>query len=399
MTAITLPAPRDAAHDIVNFLEDLVERASPVDWVLAALACFALFWLWLSLRASTRVGPVEVEALTHDGEDEVALLALTGALREKLSRIGLPSPLSVPAGAPQAELIATVEASGAPQAAFLGKLLQVMPRPRPREYKVSGVLLGVEQTSPHPWTQMAGNDDPPGDGPCGLSFWVRPAREGTAHMETVKHRWVHSEAVDSAAFQIYRHISNDAEGAFPIWARWTSDEALRCYVIGCRGRYGAQTTDSAKPDAQVKGAANWLQAAADLEPFNVLADLELANLFETSMPDEVGFARAQRQASILRRYLEIARAWPGLVEPRYRASIVAGALATTCKGLSEKEAMEVAREAGAGQGPLRICLRTSATSRRGNPRRCFRCSGRGTRCSATRSSARTSNRRGCDGAS
>jgi hypothetical protein len=319
---------REPAQAIVDALDDLVTRASAIDWFLAALGLFVVIWIWLSVRAATRLGPIEVEALTHDSEDGVPVLALTGALRERLAQIGLPSPPSVPAGAPQADLIAAVEASGAPQGAFLARVLQGMPRPRPPEYKVSGVLVGSEPVPPSPPVPFAGESvaGPGPEGPCGLRFWVRPAREGTARLSAVEGCWAHAETIDEAACRVYRHISNDAGGAFPVWARWTDDAALMAYVKGCKQRN----------PAEVGEAAQRLRVAADSEPFNVLAALELTNLYEGSVPHGRGdpalaVHRARGQSTVLLRYLAVARDWPSLLEPRYRAGIVAAALANTCE--------------------------------------------------------------------
>jgi hypothetical protein len=135
---------RDFAQDVAGGLEDFFGRLSAVDWILIGLAMLLVIWIVLSLRATTRIGPITVEALTYDGEDKIPVQALTARLRETLARVGFSTPMAVPAGAPQADLIAAVEASGAPQAAFMAKLLQAMPRPRPPEYTISGVLAGVE---------------------------------------------------------------------------------------------------------------------------------------------------------------------------------------------------------------------------------------------------------------
>ena len=347
--------PRDVAQGIADAVDDVFTRTSAFDWMLLAVAFFALFWLWLTLRASTRVGPIEVEALTHDGQG-AALLALTGVLRERLSRIGLPSPPGVPAGAPQADLIAAVEASGVPQGALFARALQALPRPRPREYKVSGVLVGTEPAPPAgPQAPIApGPGLPPnGPGPCSLRFWVRPAREGAPLLRTVAGQWTHETTVSAAASVVYLHISKDASGAFPVWARWTKQCALEAYVDGCHMRAQERMVD----------AESALTRAAADDPFNVLPRLELANLYEASIPDAPAFEKASAQSAALRRYLDVAVDHPSLTQPRYRAAIVASALAATCDGLNATQQNRIARQldiAGTGTAPLPEALRDLA---------------------------------------
>jgi hypothetical protein len=311
---------RDDANDVVEWLDEVFGRLSAVDWALIGVAFLILVWVVLSLRAATRIGPVTVEALTptRGAEDKTPVLLLTAVLRETLARIGLATPASVPAGAPQADLIAAIDASGVAEAGFIAKLLQAIPRPRPPEYTVSGVVSGVEPGPPDP--PFAG-DPPPAVKPvCSLSYWVRPAREGSASLETVSPQLTHVASVEKAACRMYLHISQDAEGAFPAWARWTDASAVEDYASGRTHRLNGEQAQTVER----------LTAAAEKERLNVLARLELTNLFEASIENPAAAERAEAQGRVLRRYLDVACQWPSLVEPRYRASIVAAALATTC---------------------------------------------------------------------
>lgn len=301
---------QNGIRDFMAWVEDGLGSFGVVDWVLVGLALLALYWVVASVLALTRLGPVEVEALEHDGDDETAVKALTVALRERLARNGLIPPPEVPAGTPQVDLVAAVEASGAPQSAFLAKLIEIAPKPpQPPRYKVSGVLIGTEPS-----------DDEGPSTPCGLSFWVRPTRDGQPLLDTVRGCPNHAKAVTRAASKIYMHVSNTSVHAFPLWARWTMEDSLEKYVLGCQ----------LIRDGHPAQAVPVLEAAEEDEPFNALVPLQLANVYETCVPEQSRLARAQVQSIALRGYLDIASEWPELVEARYRASIISAALATTC---------------------------------------------------------------------
>jgi hypothetical protein len=297
---------QDGIRDAISWIEDGLGSFTVVDWVLLGGAALAIVWLVASVRSLTRLGPVEVEALEHDAADDAdhtAVKALTAALRERLARNGLIPPPEVPAGTPQVDLVAAVEASGAPQSAFLAKLIELAPKPpQPPRYKVSGVLLGQA----------------PAD--CGLSFWVKPSREGGVLLDRVTGCSDHASAVEHAASKIYLHVSNGSEHAFPLWARWRDESSLERYVTGSQR----------VRDGDRSGAVTEFEAAESAEPFNALVRLQLANIYEACVPDEPRLDRAKLQSAALERYLDIASEWPELVEARYRVSIVSGALATTC---------------------------------------------------------------------
>lgn len=331
------------SQSFVTFFEDWLSSFSVGDWVLVAFALAALFWIVASLRAMTRLGPIEVETLEHDGENKAAVKALTAALREQLARNGLNPPPSVPAGTPQVNLIAAVEASGVPQSAFIAKLLELLPKPpRPPQYNISGVLIGEESNEQSGGDRRAARlrkaagqpSDPPEGGSCGLSYWVRPSREGRAQLDSVNRRPTHRQAVDAAAAEIYLHVSNDAIHAFPIWARWHKESSIKAYVEGCRLRR----------EGSLERAVTQLTKAIKQERFNALGRLQLANLYEACVPPEPGIDRASAQSLALRSYLDIASEWPVLVEARYRASVIAGALATTCDDLRPEDKENIRRQ-------------------------------------------------------
>ena len=171
----------------------------------------------------------------------------------------------------------------------LAAVLKLVPKPpRPPSYTVSGVLLGSEAPD------------------FGLAFWVRPESAGSTLMETVNNCLDHETAVSKAASKIYLHVSNHASNAFPLWARWCKEASLERYVQGCRLR----------GHGDYPGAILRLRAAQAMEPFNALVSLQLANIFETLVPEEPPVDRAAIQAATLRAYLEVASEWPQLVEAR-----------------------------------------------------------------------------------
>jgi hypothetical protein len=320
------------ARDTVDFGEHVVNGLSVADWVLLAVAAGLVYWVASSLRAVTRLGPVGVDTLEHDGLETTAapVKALTAQLREALARSGLSPAPAVPAGTPQVNLLDAIKESPIPQANWIASLLQLVPRPRPSEYKISGVLMGIESAAP---------DYPP---PCGLRFSVLPVGVGSGDLDTVDGYMQHSAAVAAAASEIYLHISQDATGAFPIWARWRTAESLEAYV------------DSAQllNQNRIAEAIAQLVKAKRREPFNALPALQIANLSEQAIPvrqpRESDGARAVRmieqakwQADALSRYLAVANDWPELVEARYRTSVTAAALASTLPELDQAEGMEV----------------------------------------------------------
>jgi hypothetical protein len=306
------------ARDLVTSIEDLVSSFSVFDWVLLGLAAFFLVWIVASLRAVTRLGPIEVDPLEQDGAQTgtppIAVKALTGALREKLDRVGLVPPPIVPAGSPRANLIAAVEASPMPESAFVAKLIELLPTPpRPLEYKLSGVLVGTKPAE------------------CSVTYWMRPSGGGKPLLETTPACHDHDRALSVAVATIYLHVTSDAPEAFPIWARWTNERSLRAYLEGCKAR----------TDQRLEDAVSEFGRAQEMEQFNALVRLELANLYEATDPGAAALGRAHNQAHALCTYLDVAHDWPVLVEPRYRASIVASALATTCEALGESEQGEI----------------------------------------------------------
>lgn len=312
---------QEAARAAVQWIETAVGDRSATEWVLLIVAGAALVWVYLNLRALTRLGPIDVELLQDDGNPSARVKGLTATFREALARTGLIPPPAVPAGTPQVNLLAAVEASNISQAAWVAKVLAMLPRPRPHQYKITGTLQvgGARRRRNARLVQrLTGRFPTPGSG---VSIWVRPASEGREMLRTFGDEDTHEDALKRAASEIYLHISNNAVEAFPLWARWRDAEALAAYREGCRLR----------ADGQLDQALREFQRAADRERFNKLADLQLANIYEQQAQNQATDVQvALAQAFALRRYLDILEDANTIVEAHYRTSLVAGVLATRC---------------------------------------------------------------------
>jgi hypothetical protein len=326
---------KNAARDAILWIEDLVAGLTAVDLVLFAVGLTAVLWAFARARATNRLGPVEVETFVHDADGEEAdpgdtpihdtpIHVLTARLRERLADTGLSPPPLVPAGAPQADLIAAVETSGAPQAAWIAALIEMIPWPQVTAFKLSGTLIATDQLE---------NPTP------AVSVWLRPTTTGRDLLATVKGS-DYREAVDRAAERVFMHISREATGVFPPWARWTRPDAFRWYLEGI-----AALGNRKLPEAERK-----LRVACSREPRNLLARLRLINLAEIGLPPVVlgdgNVQNVREHADVLRRYLDLAVERPDFVEPRYRASLLAGVIASACAGEVRGGKAEIARRVG-----------------------------------------------------
>ena len=341
----------EAVRDFVDGVESWVSGFTAIDFVLAVAVLWAVYWIWSSLRAVTRLGPVEVSLLDFDerqGEEKPDVHALTGRFRERLANGGLLPPPEVPAGSPQTNLIAAVEASGHPQAAWVAKALELIPHPpRSPEYKLSGTVLELEPNGDGAPADDAPDlaaavvevpSEPPAPVP-GVRYWLRPKNEGRALLETATGT-DYDDAVCRAAAKVVLEISRDAVHVFPQWAQWTKLNAFLAYVDGIEARL--------EDDGDAKARERFIAATAD-QPENLLPLLQVANLTEKeagaqSTAGGDAWARAKKQARALRRYLDIGVARSDLVAARYRAGVTAGMLASACE-VAEDEQLTQEKEA------------------------------------------------------
>jgi hypothetical protein len=324
--------PEQIARDFVSWLSGWLGESSALDWVFVAAASSIVYFLRQSVVAANRVGPVEVELLDCD-EQDAQVHALTATLRERLASSGLPAPAGVPGGAPQARLVKVVEASPLPQAGFVAKALEALPIPEPLQYKLSGTHFKK-------------------DGRAGISYWLRPSGLGQPRMNTLI-RDDDLQVVRATAFEVYSFISTQAVQAFPDWARWHSARSLGSYENAL-----GECQEGSYPDA-----LRLLGEARAEEPANALVALQLANVSEKlatgeAPRDRAGEAgdlergQARELAGALGGYLVVASRWPWLVQPRYRASVIAGVLTGMCT--RPGPAGEGARR-GVEEGPFGTC--------------------------------------------
>lgn len=345
VTASIWSSFEDAVRDAIGALEDWFSALSPVDFILVVLIVWALYWLWSSLQSMTRLGAVEVADIGHALPDahKPDVGALTGLLRERLAKGGLTPPPQVPAGSPQANLIAAVESTGDPQAQWVAKALSLLPTPpRPVDYKLTLTLFFEKP-------------DPPAEkGTFGARYWLQPATDGQAQLETVRGQTSPEEAVCRVAADVVLDISRNAPHTFPQWSLWTTTAAFLDYMNGVYDLLAGKT----------QHARRHFKAAHTAQPSNLLVELQLANLSEHTAAARSQLWRRERrvssqsrlvlaleQAKVARNYLDIGVARADLVSARYRAGIAVGRLAGYCAELPDSTST----------GPLRRIVGISAT--------------------------------------
>ncbi len=294
----------EAARDFVTWLGEWLGEISAIDWVLLGFAAAIVYYLRKSLLAATRLGGVEVDDLECEATATAEARMLTASLREKLTERGVSAPV-VPSGTPQASVLSAVAASPIPQAAFMAKLMEAVPIPKPPQYKLSGTLSKQ-------------------GGLAVISYWLRPSGGGDALMRTPRATASgalsgYQEVIDATAFEVYEFISRAATYAFPKWTRWSSTKALTFYSKGA---------EEAR-EGKLESALATLGKAAEREPANALARLQFANVCEriATKSGATGGSDWRDQAIALGEYLSIVAEWPWLVQARYRASVLAGLLA------------------------------------------------------------------------
>lgn len=131
-------------HEWLSDVEGWVGDFSALDWVLVGIFLVALYWVWAAVSAATRLGPIEIEVLEHDGKEDAAppVKALTAVLREQLDKGGLLPPPDTPASSPQTDLVTAITAAEVPQGKWLAQVIGMLPFPKPLSYGVSGVCWG-----------------------------------------------------------------------------------------------------------------------------------------------------------------------------------------------------------------------------------------------------------------
>jgi hypothetical protein len=311
ITAAFVESIENGLHDFAAWVGDI----TTLGWALLAIAAIVLLWVYAANRAQTRLGPIEIAPLEcddHAGSAAPLLVALTAEFRERLWKLGLAPPSLIPEGTPQADLISAV-GEVSPQTKIVAAFLKFLPTPpRPPRFKVTSTLT----LDPSAWPERHG-----------VSFMLQSFGGDPPVLRTVPARSHHAALMDAAA-QVYQEITKSTPYVFPLWVRWRTVKALDAYVDG---RDLAHGKDLARAIAS-------MELAIAESPFNALAQMQLGNLYEQCAGAcDVPWEVAAFQARALRRYLETAEMWPRLVEARYRASVVAAALATNYSDLPSGE--------------------------------------------------------------
>jgi hypothetical protein len=313
--AVSAPvvAARVAAEAVVDFLG----AAETVDWVLLVVAAGLLWYVWRRVRWAGALGPVRISDV--EGADDTQKRVLSALLREELTSKGLvPSGTAVPAGSPDASVIAAISTSPIAQAGWIGKILEAAKAfmPRPREYDVTAVLVDRSAVEARE-AKQAGKL-------CGLTYTL--AATGRPPVYDVKAVWADSpeHAVSTAAEAIYVRVSQSDGRVFPRWARWSKLDAFESYLEGLKRE--DRIADAADKDALglIEAAQEGYARATAQQPANRLPQLRAANMDEAraALKNKDVPARRKFEARALRTYVEIMNDVPTLAEAHYRASVL-----------------------------------------------------------------------------
>jgi hypothetical protein len=330
----------ESARDVLMSVEAWLQDLSVADWTALAIVAAALYWIVGSLRATVRLGPIEIEELAQREGGTAPVAELTALLRERLAQAGLMPPPEVPAGSPNVTLAAAVEASNISQGAWIAKVIELLPKPpRPFAYKLRGTIRngGTRVVLPE---ERGAEEDPLGSE---ISLWLGSASGGRELLETVSARTPEA-AVRAAADRVYRYVIQSSGGAVPAWARWTDTVAFEWFITGMEAR---------KRNESQRALGCFVEAAAR-DRRNLLVRMQIANLMEQRadrLPRktvEERIIRASARADALELYLRIATLVPRIVEARYRASVVATVLASAVKDEARQRKAAAARLSSVG---------------------------------------------------
>ncbi|WP_027005711.1 hypothetical protein [Conexibacter woesei] len=304
-----------AIGDGVDWVQARVDAFTSVDFAFLLIGFAALYWVWRAIRSSSQLGPIEIAPIVcdkQDGGQAPEIEALASLLRERLAHSGFTP--TIPGGVPKPDPIAALAASDIPQVGWIAQLLDALRFPQPPSFTIRVTLLRA----------------PAGTYAPRLRYWLDGG--GTPLLSTVR-ATTDEIAVRRLAACVFAHISQVATGAFPPWARWTSPVAVAEYF---KGQEHLRAGDAA-------GAFEHFEAADRIETTNSLPRLQLATLTEIAA---VGEREDDDEdpvllATALGRYRAVANERPDLVEPHYRASIVAAMLVPLVRrGVNDTEIAE-----------------------------------------------------------
>jgi hypothetical protein len=301
----TLRSMTEAVQDGLAWVERALTGLTLVDWILLAAAAALTYYLWASLRALTRLGPIEVAELETDS-DALEAKSWTAALREHLATAGLMASPEVPAGAPQTDLLAAIEASPIQQVNWLASTMRLVPRPRPPSYQLKGTLRAREQH---------------GGCTCGVTYWLQDTVTGSQTEVNTVWNDSYAHAVQAVASNVCIAITNSAVYVYPRWARWSNREAFECYSKGL-DLLAASRRRQDRTEAYAS-ALGCHENATQGEPRNLLPRLQIANIKEKQAALETDERTStDLRIEAVRAYRQIADDVPSLVEARFRASVL-----------------------------------------------------------------------------
>ena len=271
-------------HEVLSGIEETVSGFTTIDFILVVVVFWAIYWVCSTLRAVTRLGPVEVALLDANGDVKPDVYALTALLRAACSgrpRATAPGPRRVPPSQPDRSRCGQRSTAGGMDCQGARSDSE---SPRSPEYKVSGTLL---RTAPHP--------------PDRLRYWLQPKYSGASETNTVPPQPSADDVIRYAAAEIFLGIARDVPHVFPRWAHWGAPGAATDYVDGSRGGW-AKTIPAPRRSLKAPGTLR-------LRTFS--RDSKLANIHEAEA--SMNGAGAREQAEALREYLYIGVARPDVV--------------------------------------------------------------------------------------
>lgn len=315
--AVALASASRTVGDVLSLLLRVVERLSVFDWILIGAAVMLVLWGWVRAAAFARLGTIEIEDVATDDKTMMPI-ALKAELQNGLGHRGLLPPSGVPGGTPtKKDLSTAVATSPAPQAAWIGALINVIPfPPTSMSFKLSATVV---------------IDDSNENSKLGLAY--RLVSEGpTPSVKLDQARgatW--PSVIDATVKDVYRSIAEAAPSVYPRWARWASSEALTKFGDGLEAEEGIGASqgcsDSASQPNRFDTAFARFREASDRDPDNMLARLRAANCLERGAGEVNGAERLTKLVDALEAYISIRLRQPGIFEAGYRSSVLLSSIA------------------------------------------------------------------------
>lgn len=315
-TLVAASVSRSTAN-VLGWIARLMTGLSVVDWILVGVAVLLVMWGWVRAAAFARLGTIAVEDVGADG-DTLTPVAIRAELQQALGDRGLLPPSGVPSGSPtNADLSNAVASSGAPQAAWIAGLINLIPVPATRTSFTLTATIVTDDTQPNEKVGLLYELACTGPAP---NVTLAGARGPT---------W--PAVIDQVGKDAYRQIAQDAPAIYPQWARWKSTAALTKFGEGLKVERGIPTAGQPVPaepgNARLDAAAGCYLAASQEDPDNMLARLRLANCLERKAGLAEGQVRVDMLVRALQAYTSIRLRQPDIFEAGYRASVLLSSVA------------------------------------------------------------------------